>query len=79
MSFCFVFILKLMDPKRYYCKLYLLNIIKKTYARANMWMTTVPLWQRVRGRPTTKHHILEQCLEGLGVPDLIRWYVCHHS
>ena len=78
-SFCFVFIVNLKGSKAHYCKLYLLNIIKKTFACVNVWMTLTPFWQRVRGRLATKHHILRRCLEGLSIPDLIRWYVCHHS
>jgi len=50
---CFIVIFKGIQERC--CELYLLNIIKKKILR--VWTTSMLFGQRMRGCPTTKHHL----------------------
>ena len=74
----YYFYCKFQGPQEHYCKLNLLNIIKKNMleiAHVDV-QTTLALFRRfMRGHPTTKCNLLGWRLKVIGTSDTIRWHV----
>lgn len=74
----YYFYCKFQGPQEHYCKLNLLNIIKKNMlelAHVDV-QTTLALFKRfMRGHPTTKCNLLGWRLKVIGTSSTIRWHV----